>query len=201
MKARLPRRAFYAVTGLLAIIAAASLILLAATNPIGGRTDTVTTSANSTDLTITAVNGDFDQHLDRFSSRNTSAILEQYAPGANVTWDGIPCIGGTYYVANVNDSLAGLLNLVFFGMPRLPGFETVLIGNNMGPVTTVVGNRATTNSTFDLVAKIAGTGNSTATVLAQDSYSYSTSTKSWLISQETWDFTKLQIPDNSFMCD
>jgi hypothetical protein len=167
-------------------------------------TSTETSTVTPTQQAVDIVGDRFVQHLVVFTSMNVSAIVAQYEPSANVTWEGQMCLGGIYSDAGSSDGdLTKLLN-IFFDKTKtglgLQGFNAVFVGNVTRPTITAMTNGSViVNSTFGLVGQ-APTGNFTATVSAQDSYAYSTTSGTWLISQETWHFAPHYIPPDVLIC-
>jgi hypothetical protein len=157
-----------------------------------------------TQQAVDVVSHSFLQHLVLFTSRNVSVIVAQYESSANVTWNGLSCISGTYSNAGNSGDLTELLN-IFFDNTKAPlvgyeGLNAVFVGNVTRTIVTSMANGSLiVNSTFGLLGQ-ASTGNFTATVSAQDSYAYSTTSGTWLISQETWHFLTHYIPPDVLMC-
>ncbi len=148
----------------------------------------LTTASPSFDI-VGMVDAAFDQHLVIFTSRNVSAIVSEYQPNANVTWDGLYCLSGLY---SNSTTIALLLSVIFGDTTRFSGFQAISISNvTQPPVKTVVTDgSAEVNSTFGILFRNS-IGNVTATVSAQDAYTYSTASARWLISQENWQFQVL----------
>jgi hypothetical protein len=167
-------------------------------------TTTVTSTLTPTQQAVEMASDSFAQHLALFTSRNVSALVAQYEPTANVTWIGLSCWSGIYPNAgNSSGDLTKLLNIFFDNTKTFlgyQGFDAVFVGNiTRTSVITTTGGSFIVNSTFGLLGQ-ASTGNFTATVSAQDSYAYSRTNDTWLISQETWHFLTYHIPDNVLIC-
>jgi hypothetical protein len=161
----------------------AAVILEAVTSPsVITKTQTVTVTATPSEQVAEIVDGTFAQHLITFESRNVSAIVVQYGPSANVTWQGIDCLDGIYPITKIGSNLSLLLE-TFFGRD----FQSLSIGNVTTPITTMSSNSAIVNSSFALAAS-GSYGNLSAKISAQDVYMQSSSESSWWISQETWRF-------------
>ncbi|MDA4123374.1 MAG: hypothetical protein OK456_09370 [Thaumarchaeota archaeon] len=199
-------RAIIALSIVILVLAGTlGLILVAPQSIIKEQTITTTTTVTST-VTPTQqeiVGDSFLQHLVVFSSMNVSAIIAQYEPSANVTWSGQACLGGIYPISGNNGNFSESLKILFDETKTLLGFQgfnAVFVGNVTRPtITTMTNGSMIVNSSFDLVGQ-AQTGNFTATVSAQDSYAYSTTSGTWLISQETWHFVPSYIPPDVLIC-
>jgi len=178
-----------AVLLLLAFLAATSTTLF------GARTDTVFVTSTATPQVISEVDSSLSQHLILFTSRNVSAIVSQYGTNANVTWEGIRCLAGVYPIVDKNSNFTLLLN-TFFGDRY---FQTLFVGNASRPVAVATAQSISANSTFDLAAN-GYDGSLTAVISAQDTYSYSATTQTWMISQETWHFLLYNSTGNVLNC-
>jgi hypothetical protein len=194
--------ALFAIT--LVLVCALGLVLIEPRSIMKEQTTTDTTTITSTttptQTTSDTASDSFAQHLLLFSSRNVSAILSGYEPSANVTWENLPCLGGIYPIAGNNGNFTQGLDIFFGNNKVVLGFQTVFVGNLTRTTMTRVSNGSVLlNSTFGIVG-LASTGNFTATVSAQDSYTYSTTRGTWLISQETWHFLTYDIPPNALLC-
>ena len=160
-------------------------------------TTTVTSTATPTQQVVNVVEGSFAQHLVLFTTRNVSGIVSQYEPNANVTWENLSCFSGIY---SNQSSITLLLNVVF-------GYKPPVIGSPLAPygfslanvtqtrITALTNGSVLVNSSFGLVAQHAQ-GNFTDTVSAQDLYSYSEASGTWLISQESWHFLSSYTPSD-----
>jgi hypothetical protein len=155
---------------------------------------TITSAQRASELAL--VSDNFANHLLVFSSGNVSAIISQYEPSASVTWEHFACLSGIYPISGNNGSFTDGLDTFF---NKVQGLDAVFIGNVSGVTTTSLPNGSLrVNSTFGLRGQ-GPVGNFTATVSAQDTYTYSASSGTWLISQETWNFMSPGIR-NVFFC-
>jgi len=166
-------------------------------------TITVTSTVTPTQQEVGTISDSFVQHLVLFTSRNVSAIVAQYEPSANVTWNGLSCWSGVYANAANSGDLTTLLNIFFDNTKTAlgyQGFSAVFVGNvTRTSVGTTTDGSFIVNSTFGLLGQ-ASVGNFTAIVSAQDSYVYSRTSGTWLISQETWHFLTYYIPPEVLIC-
>lgn len=149
-----------------------------------------TTSSVPVDLTTQTVEGSFSLHMQDFASDNVSSIVSRYLPNATVTWTGnADCFDG-YYVGTGN--ITKLMDVFVKTAPDL------LVGNLVTAATDRDGS-VLVNSTFGFAsAGSAAVASTNGTVFAQDTYLYSAATRSWLISQETWNF--LTFNTSGFPC-
>lgn len=178
----------------LILVAALGVVLISASQKskavtvISTSTSTRTVTSPSQDI-VDMVDGAFAQHLVLFTSRNASAVVSQCQPNASMTWNGLYCLSGLY---SNSTSIALLLRVIFGDTSWFSGFQEISISNaTQPPVTTVMtDSSAEVNSTFGLESRNA-IGNVTATVSAQESYTYSTASARWLISEEYWQFQVL----------
>lgn len=179
-----------AIAVVVALAIAAAAFVLSPTNP-QGNTATQSGTSTQTQQATDVVGGNFAEHLLLFTSRNATAIVRQYQSDANVTWQQTSCLNGIYPVTG-KGNLSQLLD-VFFGTYG----QGLVIGNVTRSMTTATNGSVIVNSTFGLVAQ-GFDGNLTASVTAQDSYTYSATSGTWLIAQETWHFlsfdTKGSVP-------
>jgi hypothetical protein len=134
------------------------------------------------------ISNSFDDHILQLNSRNVSvsAILSQYEANATVIWiqhgpNNQTATGGASGATNIH----GLL-YAFFGVPR-----SVILANVTRTISVTGNHFAMVNSSFDVAADSEVFGHFSSKVSALDSYAYSASTGTWLISQETWDFLNI----------
>jgi len=181
------------------LVVALSLVLVSAPQPTV-RTVTVTSTVAPTEHAIESVSESFAQHLLFFSSKDVSATISQYEPNATVEWQNLYCLSGLYQNAGTsNGDMAKLLVDFFDGKFNAP-LSSLYAGNTSKMTVTPLPNGAmVVNSTFGLVG-LAATGNFTATISAQDSYAYSSSSNAWMISQETWHWLTYYTPQNVLAC-
>ena len=154
---------------------------------------TASSTATPTETIAGLVSGNFAEHLLLFASRNVSAIVPQYETNASVTWEQILCLSGIYTVTG-NGNLTQLLN-IFFGAYG----QALVVGNVTRTIVTATIGSVMINSTLGLVGQ-GLVGNFTSTVSAQDTYRYSTTSSTWLISQETWHFLTFYTKGNVPFC-
>jgi hypothetical protein len=192
------------------VLSIIALVLVAALGLVLLKPESITTVTSTETSTLMParqaaeiVANTFSKHLLLFTSRNVSAIVSQYQPNANVTWEGAgPCLSGLFPISD--GSFVKLLDLFFqYRLPQFQiwpqGFHTILIGNVTQIRTTGIYGSANVNSTFVLEGQDI-IGNLTSTVSAQDSYRYSRTSDTWLISQETWHFLNLYTQGNALVC-
>lgn len=117
-----------------------------------------------------------------------------------MVWQNLYCLSGLYQDAgSSNGDMARLLADFFDGKFNAP-LSSLYAGNTSKMTITPLANGTmVVNSTFGLVG-LAATGNFTATVSAQDSYVYSSSSDAWMISQETWHWLTYYTPQNVLFC-
>jgi hypothetical protein len=144
-------------------------------------TSTVNETLTTTVTPAQIVNQSFYEHLISFSTGNLSAIVSQYEPNANVTWQQASCFSGLYSGTHI---ITQLLNAT-----RPWPIQNATVSS----IATLPNDSVSVNSTFSLAVK-----NFNAMVSAQDTYSYSSPSNTWLISQETWHF--LIINSEPFFC-
>ncbi|MDA4117981.1 MAG: hypothetical protein OK455_06520, partial [Thaumarchaeota archaeon] len=100
---------------------------------IATTTTSVASTVTSTRQAVDIVRDSFVQHLALFTSRNVSAIVAQYQPSANVTWNGLTCWSGIYpNSGNSSGDLTKLLSIFFDNTKTLlgyQGFDAVFVGN------------------------------------------------------------------------
>ncbi len=196
-------KAIIALSIIALVLAAALGFVLLKPQSITTVTSTETSTLMPARQAAEIVANTFAKHLLLFTSRNVSAIVSQYQPNANVTWEGGgPCLSGLYPISD--GSFVKLLDLFFqYRFPQFQiwpqGFHTILIGNVTQIRTTELYGSANVNSTFVLKGQDI-LGNLTSTVSAQDSYRYSATSDTWLISQETWHFLTLYTQGNALAC-
>ena len=151
----------------------------------------VTTTVTSSQQATGIVSGNFAEHMLLFNSRNLSAIVSEYEGNATVTLTGqADGWKGSYTgMANITRFMEGFL----FGMSPSGwsyDFDSFTAGNVTQAVMARSNNSANVNSTFGFLDQGIG-GKITGTVSAQDSYAYSATNRTWLISHEIWNFTNV----------
>jgi hypothetical protein len=176
-----------AVVAALIVVAA----LLATPNPgAGSKTSggsfTSSSSASGAGSTAAAqVNSSFAAHVDLLMARNVSSIVGQYESNDTVTWDGTASGFAGLYIGTNNTS--ELLSL-FLGRS-----SSFVIGNLTAATTITSNTRAIVNSNFTFSGESSALGNFTGAVSAQDTFVYSPSLNTWLISQEIWNFRSFEV--------
>ena len=144
-----------------------------------------TTAVNNPEV-VAAVRSSFDNHMQLVASRDVSALVVEYERNASVTWTGESAgFGGSY---NGTTSIKYEFKTTL-GDWFAPAFS---VSNETESVIATGGASAYVSSAFLFSGRSNVMGNFSGTVLAQDSYSYS-SAGGWLISRETWNFTRFNI--------
>jgi hypothetical protein len=156
----------------------------------GTKTVTTTTAAQQP---VVVVSGLFAEHMLLLDSRNVSAIVEQYEGNATISWttDGqCECnsLNGNYTgTANMTQ----LMNQLLFGINANGsglGMQSFVAENLTQKVASTSDVSVIVNSTFAMVEHSIAQGNINGTISAQDSYEYSATNHTWLISRESWNF-------------
>jgi WD40 repeat protein len=153
------------------------------TTSSAGRTSTTSTATSAVNL----VNSSFAYHMRLLASRNTSAMVSQYARDASVLWMGQA--SGLTGIYNGTGNIDLLFNASFFG----PKSTELAIGNVTQKVLAASAWSAVVNSSFSFLGESSLQGNFSGSVSAMDSYVYSAASGNWLISQETWNFRSFNV--------
>jgi hypothetical protein len=174
----------------------AMIVLLVLQSVTGGAlfgTKTVTITATTTQQPEGVVSGLFAEHMLLLDSRNVSAIVGQYEGNATITWtsDGqCECnsLNGNYTgIANITH----LMNQLLFGTNANGsgfGMQSFMAENLTQKIAATSDVSVMVNSTFAIVEHSIAQGNINGTISAQNSYVYSASNRTWLISRESWNF-------------
>lgn len=170
--------------GVLAASGAALMLaaLLAIQSMVGSGllgTKTVTVTVTASDA-YEQVADAYSSHLMQLGARNITALLGGYERNATVKWTGVvPGAAGTY---------SGLINVMLLFSSFTGKFVNFSLSDeyqSMGVNDSV----PVVNSTFDFLGYSSVVGYVNGTVVAQDVYGHA-GDSSWLISRETWDFTR-----------
>ena len=147
---------------------------------------TSSASAVKNPQVVAAVSNSFENHMQLIASRDISALLGEYERNASLTWTGdSPGFQGSY---------TGTTSIKYEFKTTLGDlFAPILsISNETQSVIATGGASAQVSSAFSFNGTSGMMGGFDGAVLAQDSYSYS-SAGGWLISRETWNFTRFNI--------
>ena len=118
------------------------------------------------------------------ASRNVSAILTQYEANSTVTWTGNAAgLMGLYSGVNNTRILLGSF---------LDGDSSFIVGNLTEVITIKSADSAVVNSSFIFRGQSATQGNFSGSVAAEDYFALSSTTDTWMISQEIWNFQSLE---------
>jgi hypothetical protein len=167
---------------LLASVVIAVLVIVTAL--VAGRSSLSTGSNQSGSGTLDQVNGSFSTHMALLASRNASAILTQYGANSTVTWTGNAAgLAGLY--SGVNNT--GLLLRAFLGSA-----SSFIVENVTETVVTHTADSAVANSSFIFSGQSATQGNFSGSIAAEDFFIFSSTTDTWIISQEIWNFHGLE---------
>jgi hypothetical protein len=120
----------------------------------------------------------YSDHLSTFSSRNISAILDEFASNATVDWKGqAGGLEGNYTGAEAMENL----------LKDFPGHMVNLTLSEEGqPIVGVQGGHMVAGSTFGWSGYTTIFGVVSGMVVAEDSYVHVGG--AWLISEETWNY-------------
>lgn len=137
---------------------------------------TLQTNANA--ATVTAqVRQAYSSHLMHFSSVNSSALSEDYAPNATMIWTGdARNLEGSYTTSSIIKEFFSS----YFGV-----FSSVSIQDSTYSVQ-AVGRGAEVNGSLELLGATTSGQSMTASISTQETYSRSNGV--WVISSETWYF-------------
>jgi hypothetical protein len=132
------------------------------------------------------VSASFSNHLQQLSARNVSALVGGYQSNATVVFEGnAPGFIGSYKGAdNLNVLFRSILG-------KYANYTTSFVLGNQTNRLTVSDDTALVNSSFDFAERGGLLGSLNATVIAQTSYIHQGS--SWLISRESWNFTRFEM--------
>jgi hypothetical protein len=179
----------------------ALIVLLVLQSVTGGAlfgTKTVTTTATATQQPVGVVSGLFAEHMLLLDSRNVSAIVGQYEENATISWttDGqCECnsLNGNHTgTANITQLMNQLLHGINANGSGF-GMQSFMVENLTQKVAATSNVSAMVNSTFDIAEHSIAQGNINGTISAQDSYEYSATNHTWLISRESWNFLSYYI--------
>lgn len=179
----------------------ALIVLLVLQSLIGSGllgTKTVTATATSIQQPAGLASGLLAEHMLLLDSRNVSAVVGQYEGNATIAWTSegqCECDGlnGDYAgAANITQLMKQLLlgvnaNGYGFGTESFMAEDLAQTGAVASSVSVMV------NSTFVIVEQSIAQGKINGTVSAQDSYAYSATARTWLISRESWDFLSFYV--------
>lgn len=143
---------------------------------------TVTSSVVVTGQNPNVIGGDYSEHLLLFNSGNIPAIVQQYKPKANITWEGALCLSGIYHATGRGGNLSQLLPIFFNYLGK--GFVMGNVSQLM--ITRLSNGSMLANSTFSLASSVPPI--TAVTISAQDIYAFSSDAGAYLISSETWHF-------------
>lgn len=168
---------------LLAVGAALMLAVLLVLQSLVGSgvlsTRTVTVTVTTSD-TYEQVADAYSSHLTQLGARNISALVSGYERNATVDWTGVaPGMVGTY---------SGSVNLMILFSSFTGKFVNFSLSDEYQSVG-VKSGVPVVNSTFDFLGYSSVVGYVNGTVVAQDVYGHAGGS-SWLISRETWNFTR-----------
>jgi hypothetical protein len=179
----------------------ALIVLLVLQSFIGGGllgTKTVTVTVTSIQQPAAIVSGLFAEHMLLLDSRNVSAVVGQYEGNGTITWTSegqCECnsLNGNYTgTANITQ----LMNRLLFGINAngsgfgMQSFMAENLTQKLAAASTV---SVMVNSTFAILEYSIAQGNINGTISAQDSYMYSATNHTWLISRESWNFLSYYI--------
>jgi hypothetical protein len=176
--------------------AALTLIVLLVLQSLTGTglfgTKIVTTTIPSLNQATDAVSGRFYQHMLSLDSRNVSEVVSEYEANATITWTSeqvcqCNALDGNFTgVANMTRLMEELL----YGINNSYSFGTTsFAAQNITQVIEATSDKSVVvNSTFGFFEQSIAFGKINATVSAEDLFSYSPASQTWLISHETWDY-------------
>jgi hypothetical protein len=176
-------------------------VLLVLQSFIGGGllgTKTVTAAVTSIQQPAGLASGLLAEHMLLLDSRNVSAVVGQYEGNATITWTS----EGQCECDSLNGNYVGTANMTQLMKQLLLGinangygFRTQsFMAQNLIQTAAATSNISVmVNSTFVIVEQSIAQGKINGTVSAQDSYVYSATGRTWLISRESWDFLSFYV--------
>lgn len=179
-KAKMKTRTALLATGLVVLLGGALVGYLYGTSTRSTLTTTTVFGSIPSELEVSA---SFTNHLVTLQSRNFSAVIAQYETNATVEWAGTGAgTNGSYSTSEIEL----LFREGLFGKALSFAIENVTFQS-----LSVEPHSATLQSNFEFRGNSTRCGEFTGMISAQDSFSYSTTTRIWLISQEDWNFSSL----------
>lgn len=160
----------------------------------------VTTTVTSTQKPTGLVSGLFAEHILALESRNVSAVVGQYERNATIKWTsegdcGCNSLDGSY---SGTSNMTQLMRWLLLGIDAKNysfGTQSLTIENLSQTVRTTSERVIEVDYGFAIMEHSVALGQINGTVSAQDLYTYSSATRTWSISSETWDYMTYKVQD------